>query len=243
MANSTVLLLGPLAAVMLHEIVLRRTEVDHLALPIIITSCITYCTIVYLAGFLSANAVSASFWVPLWLYIGVYRAFLHPLQKYPGPFGAKLSKWWTVKQNWDTDLHFHRKLQQLQREYGDYVRTGMSGERGCFCIKCVLTIQPGPRELTIFDVDAIPTVLGIQSKTSKGPLFDIMDKSLHLNRDKQFHRQRRRVWDNAFKTCVCSYSHESCHSHIVQLYRTTLPRLKSSPSNCSHVYESTKVAP
>jgi hypothetical protein len=62
-------------------------------------------------------------------------------------------------------------------------------------------MNTGPRELTIFDVDAIPAILGVQSKTSKGPLYDIMEKSLHLNRDKQFHRQRRRVWDNAFKAC------------------------------------------
>jgi len=57
--------------------------------------------------------------------------------------------------------------------------------------------------LTIFDADAISTILGVQSKTSKGPLYDIMEKSLHLNRDKQFHRQRRRIWDNAFKACQC----------------------------------------
>jgi hypothetical protein len=34
---------------------------------------------------------------------------------------------------------------------------------------------------------------------SKGSDYDMMEKSLHMTRDKQFHRQRRRVWDNAFK--------------------------------------------
>jgi cytochrome P450 len=29
-----------------------------------------------------------------------------------------------------------------------------------------------------------------------------MEKSLHLNRDKVFHRQRRRVWDNAMKASL-----------------------------------------
>jgi hypothetical protein len=60
----------------------------------------------------------------------------------------------------------------------------------------------GPRELTIFDLDALPHIHGVQAKTTKGPFFDILENSLHMNRDKQFHRQRRRIWDNAFKACA-----------------------------------------
>ncbi|KAF2034994.1 cytochrome P450 [Setomelanomma holmii] len=205
--HCTSYLLGPLAAVTLHELILRRAEVDHLALSIIVTSIVAYFTIFLYAGFLPATTLSASFWLPLWSYIGIYRAYLHPLRKYPGPFGARLSKWWTVKQNWDTDLHFHRRLQDLQTEYGDYVRTG-------------------PRELTIFDVDAIPAILGGQSKTSKGPLFDIMDKSLHLNRDKQFHRQRRRIWDNAFKASLSDYAPK-----IEEFTQQSLTRLRKQEGN------------
>lgn len=33
-----------------------------------------------------------------------------------------------------------------------------------------------------------------------------MEKSLHLNRDKAFHRQRRRVWDTAFKASLSTYA-------------------------------------
>jgi cytochrome P450 len=33
-----------------------------------------------------------------------------------------------------------------------------------------------------------------------------MEKSLHLNRDKTFHRQRRRVWDNATKLSLSDYA-------------------------------------
>jgi hypothetical protein len=121
----SVLLLGPLCAVVLHELVLRRVEVDHLAIPIIISSCAAYIALAYYTSLGYATLVASSFWVPLWLYIAVYRTFFHPLRNYPGPFAARLSKWWTVKQNWDTDLHFHRTQQELQRRYGDYVRTGM----------------------------------------------------------------------------------------------------------------------
>jgi hypothetical protein len=122
--QSSVLLLGPLSAIALHEVVLRRHEVDHLALPIIVTSCVAYWTLVYYVGAAYATALAASFWAPLWLYIAAYRAYFHPLREYPGPFAARLSKWWTIKQTYDTNLHFHRVQQQLQRKYGDYVRTG-----------------------------------------------------------------------------------------------------------------------
>jgi len=38
-----------------------------------------------------------------------------------------------------------------------------------------------------------------------------MERSLHLNRDKAFHRQRRRVWDNAFKTSLSTYAPDVEH--------------------------------
>lgn len=116
--------LAPLCAIALHELVLRRVEVDHLTLPLVVVSSCTYWVLVYYTNFVTATLVASSFWIPLWLYIGAYRAFFHPLKGYPGPLGAKLSRWWTVKQTWDSKLHYHRVLQRLQNEYGDYVRTG-----------------------------------------------------------------------------------------------------------------------
>jgi hypothetical protein len=195
LSSPTLLLVGPVLALSLHGLVLRRHEIDHLALPIIVTSCIVYGTLVYFNHFVPATLVATSFWGSLWLCIGTYRAFFHPLREYPGPFAARLSKWWTTKQALDSNLHLHRVQQQLQKEYGDYVRTGMSAE----ACECYVLMKSGPRELTIFDVNAISAIYGVQAKTTKGPFYDIMEKSLHLNRDKQFHRQRRRIWDNAFK--------------------------------------------
>jgi hypothetical protein len=192
------LLLGPVSVLALHSLVLRKFEVDHLAVTIIVTSWVVYGALAYLIHAGPATRVVTSFWISLWLWISAYRAFFHPLSEYPGPFAARLSKWWTVGQCWNSDMHFHKIQQQLQKEYGDYVRTGMSRivYPSSNCDKLTL---PGPREITIFDVDALLSVHGGQSKTSKAPFYDMMEKSLHINRDKQFHRQRRRIWDNAFK--------------------------------------------
>jgi hypothetical protein len=139
--SPTFLLLGPLTALTLHALVLRKFEVDHLTISIVATSCITYGLLAFLIQLGPATKLLASFWVTLWLWIGAYRAFFHPLRDYPGPFAAKLSKWWTIKQNWSSDMHFHRIQQQLQRDYGDYVRTGMFRTPYCMT-KCTrLTLK------------------------------------------------------------------------------------------------------
>jgi hypothetical protein len=56
----------------------------------------------------------------------VYRAFLHPLKKFPGPFNARLSKFWTLKKVIGTKIRWYQVLDQLHEKYGDYVRTGES---------------------------------------------------------------------------------------------------------------------
>jgi hypothetical protein len=187
MLSSEQLLFTLASVAILHESVLKRFEVDHLALPIIAISGIAYGIAIYATNLSDATAFATIFWTSLWLYIGAYRAFFHPLQDYPGPFAARLSKLWVVTQVLSTEQHLHWKYQQLQKEYGDYVRTG-------------------PRELSIFDPAAVQPILGFQSKTTKGPHYDILEKSLNLTRDKSWHRQRRKVWDIAMKASLSGYA-------------------------------------
>lgn len=54
----------------------------------------------------------------------IYRAFLHPLHHFPGPFGAKLSKLWSLRQVIRSKSRWHRVSVELHEKYGDYVRTG-----------------------------------------------------------------------------------------------------------------------
>lgn len=203
MANlsAATLVLASFTAITLHEIVLRRVEVDHLVLPILALNSTVYMGLAYFTGFFEATLLYLTFWSTLWIYIGAYRTLFHPLRHYPGPLYARLSKWYTVKKTIDTRWHWYRVQQELQIQYGDYVRTG-------------------PRELSIFDPEAAQAILGPQSKTSKGPFYDVMEKSLHLNRDKTWHRQRRRIWDNAMKTSLSGFAlqiEETCDQLIERL--------------------------
>jgi hypothetical protein len=67
--------------------------------------------------------IAASFHVGLFSSMVIYRLFFHRLRKFPGPFGAKITRFYPVylsakKQQYILDLQgFHRK-------YGDVVRTG-----------------------------------------------------------------------------------------------------------------------
>lgn len=62
--------------------------------------------------------------ISLFSSILLYRAFFHPLKRFPGPFNARLSKFWSLKQVVDSKLRWWKILDQLHEQYGDYVRTG-----------------------------------------------------------------------------------------------------------------------
>lgn len=54
--------------------------------------------------------------------IEVYRVFFHRLRHFPGPFWARVSKFWHVYQC--TDSKNHLLLDRLFKQYGPLVRTG-----------------------------------------------------------------------------------------------------------------------
>ena len=108
-----------------------------------------------------------------------YRSLLHPLNKFPGPFGARISRFWLTAQLKNGDAY--RKVHELHEKYGDFVRLGSS-------------------DLSITHPKAVNAIYGPGSKCTKAEWYDHsspMD-SLHTLRSKALHDQRRRVWSPAF---------------------------------------------
>ncbi|KAL1617437.1 hypothetical protein SLS56_010980 [Neofusicoccum ribis] len=70
-------------------------------------------------------ASTAIFALSLTTSIVVYRAFFHRLNRFPGPFAARVSRLHSVYKS-IKKLQFHRELQQLHEKHGDVVRIGMS---------------------------------------------------------------------------------------------------------------------
>lgn len=109
-----------------------------------------------------------------------YRIFFSPSNSFPGPFGAKISKFW-----FSTQLTRHdafKKIHELHQKYGDFVRIG-------------------PSELSIVHPKAVQAIYGFGSKCRKTAWYDLLLPiiSLETIRDRTIHDARRRIWAPAFK--------------------------------------------
>jgi len=134
----------------------------------------------------SILAVTSSTSVLLFLYLGglagsvlLYRLFFNPLNRFPGPFAARLSKLYFVYLS--SDLRGHRKLHELHQKYGRYVRVG-------------------PNDLSVVDPDGMKIVLGANSKCTKSAWYgqDMPYISTNTTRDRAAHDRRRRILAPAF---------------------------------------------
>lgn len=109
----------------------------------------------------------------------VYRVSLHPLNKFPGPIGARLSTLWLSYTLRSRDSF--RQIRKLHDQYGPFVRLG-------------------PDYLSIAHPDGVPIVYGPGSRCSKAAWYDLTYPivSLQTFRNKSHHDARRRVWSGAF---------------------------------------------
>ncbi|KAF3401649.1 putative sterigmatocystin biosynthesis monooxygenase stcW [Penicillium rolfsii] len=137
----------------------------------------------------TSNATSFSF--GLAISIVTYRLFFHRLHSFPGPWGAKVSRFYLAARIFHS-LQYHFVLDDWHRQYGDFVRTG-------------------PREISISRVSAVRAVHGPTSPCVKAAWYahvsnDVKNVSIHMTRDLEVHRLRRRAWDRGFSTkSVLSY--------------------------------------
>ena len=73
------------------------------------------------AAISTAAGVVGAWIIGIFSSVMLYRLFLNPLNKFPGPFGARISQFW-----WSThigaDSHAFLKAEALHKKYGDFVR-------------------------------------------------------------------------------------------------------------------------
>ncbi|KAH7077315.1 cytochrome P450 monooxygenase-like protein [Paraphoma chrysanthemicola] len=145
-----------------------------------ITTQLFFTDVGFTAALVRSFAALGSFLGALWVSMVTYRLFFHPLRHFPGPFGAKVSKFWHVKQVFPK-LQNHRLLASLQKEYGDFVRTG-------------------PNQISVFSPAGVQAIQGVRSKCTKNAWYDMSLPTISLQqvRDKNVHDKRRRIWDHGF---------------------------------------------
>ncbi|KAH8803373.1 putative cytochrome P450 [Xylogone sp. PMI_703] len=108
-----------------------------------------------------------------------YRLLFHPLNKFPGPIGARLSGFWLSWRFRNRDGY--KQVRKLHEDYGLFVRVG-------------------PSDLAIGHPKAVELLYGVKSKCIKGIVYDLTKPvvSMQTYRDKSQHDARRRVWSAAF---------------------------------------------
>jgi len=135
---TTIFATAAVSGVIAHQILFRRVEVDthpllifffFLGAPLVVSFILQnystcYAEFARSLGFL----LVATFLLSLGTSILVYRAFFHPLHKFPGPFRGKLTKLWALTQAAKTGLRWYHVDYELHKKYGDYVRTGKVGD-------------------------------------------------------------------------------------------------------------------
>lgn len=142
----------------------------------------------YLISIISTTAFTTS----LFASIAIYRYYFHPLRHFPGRSLARCSQLHSLILTARSGFKWHHDIQAQHAKYGDYVRTG-------------------PSELSIADPAAISYVLGYGAKSNKGPLYGSSEESVNVTRNREWHTQRRKVWDSSLKTCThfttCNFSY------------------------------------
>ncbi|KAF7513029.1 hypothetical protein GJ744_011295 [Endocarpon pusillum] len=128
---------------------------------------------------IQATSIAACFFGGLYSSLLVYRLFFHPLNKFSGPLGARVSSFWLSLQLRNADSH--KKLLKLHEEHGDFVRVGSS-------------------DLSIVHPKAVEAIYGLGTKCIKGDWYDLTLPmvSLQTTRHKATHDRRRRLWSTAF---------------------------------------------
>lgn len=133
----------------------------------------------------TAQSLSTTFAISTAFLIGAYgnclffRLFLNPLNKFPGPFAARISSMWWPTQLGNSDGYYW--LQEQHKKHGKYVRVGSN-------------------DISVIDPDIMEMAYGNKSRVTKAVWYDndYPLTSMHTSRDKGLHDRRRRVWAPAF---------------------------------------------
>ncbi|KAG9239855.1 cytochrome P450 [Calycina marina] len=114
--------------------------------------------------------------------LALYRVTFHPLAKYPGPFLAKITDWYSVYHAWKGERHL--EFYRCHEVYGPVFRFGPNG-------------------LSINSNTALKTIYGHKSNVKKSQFYSVFPPTketfnTHSSIDKTSHARKRRVLSHAF---------------------------------------------
>lgn len=136
--------------------------------------------------------------IPQMLAVIVYRLTLHPLAKYPGPFLAKVTDWYSVYHAWRGDRHL--EFWRAHEKYGTMTHDSLSKKLLIIVGKFV---RFGPNSLSINSNTALKKIYGHDSNVRKSDFYSAFPATkdsynTHNTMDKAVHARKRRVLSHAF---------------------------------------------
>lgn len=143
------------------------------------------------------------------LLLVIYRIAFHPLAKYPGPFLAKITDWYSVYHAWKGDRHL--EFWRCHEKYGPVFRFG-------------------PNSISINSNTALKTIYGHKSNVKKSKFYSVFPPTkdtfnTHSSIDKASHARKRRVLSHAFSDGAI----KSMEKYILANVRTFCSAIGSNP--------------
>lgn len=128
-----------------------------------------------LAAASTVSALAFSWLVGVYSSLLVYRLWLHPLARFPGPWQARLSDLWLSTKLSNLDGYY--VINDFHQKYGKYVRVGSN-------------------VLSITDPAIMQPAYGANAKAVKSDWYDGTGPhhSMQSVRSKAVHDRRRRLW-------------------------------------------------
>jgi tryprostatin B 6-hydroxylase len=221
----TILLATAFSGVATHVFIFSHGE-WHMQAPLIFRFYITLALLITIfaiskdgvQGAGTSSAVIITYALSFFVSMGFYRAVLHRLRKFPGPFWAGISKFWHVAKCIRSSSQNHKVLDKLHKKYGDFVRTG----KIAFMVVYLITVGStntvaGPSEVTVFHPDVFNVMDGPGNHCTKAVWYDFLlpEVAVNTTRDKPLHDQRRRIWDSGFNSkALVQYQQRIAHFAI-----------------------------
>lgn len=194
MINLIYALIGAAVGISIHHGLFIHGE-WHVRAPEVVLYHLVYFVSLWMI-ITKAHWIIAGYLLALFTSITIYRVFFHRLKHFPGPIWARITKIWHAwkarhRQN-------HLVLTELQRQYGDFVRTG-AYHRSPFVMISDSSIL-GPSEITVYHPDVFMAMDGPQGNCVKSEWYDVLHpkQSLVTARVKEVHGARRRQWNRGF---------------------------------------------
>jgi hypothetical protein len=179
---------------------IRSIEFELIMFHFMAASAFSFTLLIYALGLMKAILFAGSFNTGVLCSIAVYRLAFHRCRKFPGPLAAKVTRFYAASLS-AKNVKFYKELANMHEKYGDFVRTGehsLEQPRVAMANDVV-----GPREISVLSKEAVPLLYGPNSECLKSTWYgqtgnDPKKCSIHMTRDFNDHRLRRRAWDRGF---------------------------------------------